>query len=224
MAWKYSINKGGMRFHLVYSGPLSGSGNRAKLEEAARIRDVFHLQLKLLWETHTALKRLRQTAIVLNEPEKYLGTGDDSPFKKDRELAYAPADYETDLCAAIVQRGLGFAPLIRDSLSLNCDLDILFLRQEDPGSLVLQGGDLDNRIKTLLDALRMPLNSAEGHKFPPGQPHTYCLLESDSLVSAINVSTDRLLFPQSDRPNEVHLVIGVVVKVLKVGRWNICLV
>ena len=55
-----------MRFHLVYSGPLSGSGNKSKPQEAARIRDYFHHQLKLLWETHAALKRLRQTAIVFD--------------------------------------------------------------------------------------------------------------------------------------------------------------
>lgn len=214
-----------MRFHLVYNGPLAASGNKSKPKEAAQIRDYFHPQLKLLWETHAALKRLRQTAIVLKDPGKYFGSGDDSPLKQDRDIDLFPArDYEENLCAAIIQRDKGFTPLVRDSLSLNCELDILFLRQEDPGSLVLQGGDVDNRIKTLLDALRMPLNSDEGHKYPPGQPHTYCLLESDSLVSGFKVSTDRLLFPQSDHPNEVHLVIEVQLRVLKVGTWNICLV
>ena len=207
-----SCPRGVMRFHLVYSGPLSGSGNKPKPDEVARIRDAFHPQLKLLWETHTALKRLRQTAIVLNKPEDYFGSADDSPFKKDQDLGYYPGEHETDLCAAIIQRDKGFIPLVRNSLSLNCDLDILFLRQEDPGSLVLQGGDLDNRIKTLLDALRMPVDSDDGHRFPPVQPHTYCLMESDTLVSGFNVSTDRLLFPQSDRPNEVHLVIEVLVR------------
>ena len=48
-----------------------------------------------------------------------------------------------------------FQPLVRESFALKCGLDILFLRQESPGK-VYQGGDLDNRIKTLLDALSVP--------------------------------------------------------------------
>src|SRR6266849_6098917 len=52
--------------------------------------------------------------------------------------------------------GKQFVPLVRQSLALACSLDILFLRREEPGSLILQGGDIDNRIKTLFDALKMP--------------------------------------------------------------------
>jgi hypothetical protein len=50
-----------MRFHLIYSGPLSGTGNKSKPEEVAKIRDEFHPQLELLWQTYSVLKRLRQT-------------------------------------------------------------------------------------------------------------------------------------------------------------------
>jgi hypothetical protein len=49
-----------------------------------------------------------------------------------------------------------YIPLIRKSLHLACALDIQFLRHEEPGLLVLQGGDLDGRLKTLFDAMRMP--------------------------------------------------------------------
>jgi hypothetical protein len=37
---------------------------------------------------------------------------------------------------------------------LICRLAITFLRREDPGAVV-HGGDIDNRLNTLLDALRM---------------------------------------------------------------------
>jgi hypothetical protein len=48
-----------------------------------------------------------------------------------------------------------FAPLVTKKLDLVAELDVLFLRPEPPGS-VGHGGDIDNRIKTLLDSLRIP--------------------------------------------------------------------
>jgi hypothetical protein len=33
---------------------------------------------------------------------------------------------------------------------------ITLLRPEAPGNIVTQGGDIDNRLKTLLDALKVP--------------------------------------------------------------------
>ncbi|HZO42622.1 MAG TPA: hypothetical protein VFE97_25630 [Methylomirabilota bacterium] len=49
-----------------------------------------------------------------------------------------------------------FVPLISQRAGLIVELDVLFLRPQLPGAVVSSGGDLDNRIKTLLDALRIP--------------------------------------------------------------------
>jgi hypothetical protein len=47
-------------------------------------------------------------------------------------------------------------------LSLACGLDILFLRRDMPGvPLIHSGGDIDNRLKTLFDALKIPESCAE---------------------------------------------------------------
>jgi hypothetical protein len=75
-----------------------------------------------------------------------------------------------------------------------CQLDILFLRREKPGSIV-HGGDLDNRLKTLFDALRMPFDDSELGKVGPTSPDEllYCLLEDDSLISRVSVETHQLL-------------------------------
>ena|SRR5438034_11108659 len=108
-------------------------------------------------------------------------------------------------------------------LGLNCSLKIMFLRQEDPGELVLQGGDLDGRIKTLFDALRV-FDADVEKKYPQTQNPTYCLLESDTLISSFDVSTGRLLMPQTDHPHEVHLVVEATIRVLRLGNWNVCLV
>ena len=42
------------------------------------------------------------------------------------------------------------------------------------------------------------------------------LMESDTLISRIDIDTDRLLSAQSEKPNEVHLVIEVSINVLTV--------
>jgi hypothetical protein len=211
-----------MRFRLVYNGPLPATGNSKKPDEVARIRDSFHPQLKFLWESHAALIRLKQNSIVSTALGRDLNLSD-SPFHAPRDLARFPMrEGEVDLCAAISENGRAYVPLVRKSLSLNCHLNILFLRQEDPGSLVLQGGDIDNRIKTLFDALRKPEPDIAARHPQQCDPH-YCLLESDTLISGFDVDTDRLLFPQTAEENECHLVIEVVVRVLSIGAWNMSL-
>ena len=121
-----------------------------------------------------------------------------------------------DLCEWVPKGRKLYQPLVRKSLDLNCALEILFLRQEDPGSLVLQGGDVDNRIKTLFDALRLPDADVE-QRYPQSKEKIDCLMESDTLISGFHVSTDRLLVPKTVKVNEVHLVIEVKIRVLGLG-------
>ncbi len=204
-----------MQFYLVYDGPLSGSGNKPKPEEVRLIRDRFHPQLKLLWDTHAALRRLKRTALVPEGTKDFLALVE-SPLYPEVEPTRLLEIGFVDLCAPLPRGGKTFISLVRKSLDLVCALDILFLRQDDPGELVLQGGDLDNRIKTLFDALRVPDVDVE-QKYPQEQDPTYCLLENDTLISSFNVSSGRLLVPKTDKKNEVHLVIEVTVRVLRVG-------
>lgn len=216
-----------MHFHLVYSGPLPASGNSPKPADVCVIRDAFHPQLKLLWETHTALKRLRWTARVPKQAGAYFTSGDSPFYESDDEpppfVAVRPGSPEmADLCEPISKGGKTYHPLVRRSLDLNCSVNIHFLRQEDPGSLVLQGGDLDGRIKTLFDALRVPDADVEA-KYPQAQDSTYCLLESDTLISGFEVASGRLLTPKTTHPHEVHLLIEVTIRVLRLGPWNVCL-
>jgi hypothetical protein len=48
-----------------------------------------------------------------------------------------------------------FAPLVTDKLHLICDLKVTMLRPGEPGG-VISVGDIDNRLKTLFDALSIP--------------------------------------------------------------------
>jgi hypothetical protein len=91
------------------------------------------------------------------------------------------------------------------------------LRPEAPGSVITQGSDIDNRLKTLFDSLRMPKNLNE---LPSGISPSdidnpfFCLLEDDNLITKVSVTTDRLLRIDSQQ-NDVLLVIHVVIKRLK---------
>lgn len=211
-----------MRFHLIYSGPLSASGNKSKAQEAAAIRGELSGQLRTLWNTHHSLQVLKLDGARHQSGGIATGYGGWSKLRP-REVALNDPDSKyTDLLPPIEVAGTEFLPLVRKSLDLNCELDILFLRQEDPGALITKGGDVDNRIKTLLDALRMP-SPEEQRRIPTPGNDLHCLMESDALVSRLNVDTDRLLFPQGECANEVHLVIGVTVNVLVAGPHNICL-
>ena len=88
-----------------------------------------------------------------------------------------------------------FAPLISNTA---CEIDVALLRQEAPGQLLGDGGDLDNRMKTLFDALRKPstreAQQAKIAPLPDDEP-IHCLLQDDGLVLKVSVETDRLLRP-----------------------------
>jgi len=118
-----------MHFHLTYEGPLRASGNNSnRPKDKWDLRMAFHPQLEMLWQLHPFLSSI----------------GGEADGRGGRHEG-KPIDVH----------GSKFRPLVRSSLKAICELQILFLRQGDPGALVSQSGDLDNRIKTLLDGLRI---------------------------------------------------------------------
>jgi len=111
-----------------------------------------------------------------------------------------------------------FAPLVTEDLELWCGLDVLFLRIGAPGR-VLKSGDIDNRIKTLLDALKRPNQVSDlGSKYIPPSPSEtpfFVLLDDDSLVAKLSVETDTMLEPLVGgipAETDARLVITVTVK------------
>ena len=116
-----------LRFHLIYHGPLPSAGNKAKPDDVLHIRTVLSAQLDYLWQTHSALSVLRDTAVV-QRPEaltvQRIGHG-----LNPRQLAEQfPSEYE-HLAGPISVGEKTYLPLVRPSLSLTCELSILFLRQ-----------------------------------------------------------------------------------------------
>lgn len=208
-----------VRFHLIYHGQLPSSGNKSKPADVMRIREELSPQLEYLWQSHHALSVLRETAVVQRPGNTTTRLGHNLT---PRQLADAyPSEYE-HLARPLSVGEKSYLPLVRESLSLACELSILFLRQDEAGKLITQGGDLDGRLKCLLDALRMP-SADEQRRAPPRAEHLWCLMQGDELISRLDVETDRLLFPSGTHQHEVHLVIEVSINVLRVGQHNVCL-
>jgi hypothetical protein len=75
-------------------------------------------------------------------------------------------------------------------------------------------GDLDNRLKVLFDALRMPdmeNELPEGAQPTDDQYPLFCLLQDDKLITAVRMESERLLDVPPGSP-EVKLAIRVTVK------------
>ena len=230
-----------MKFTLIYDDDLPASANSSKKQPTvAAIRNRFHDQIADLWDRHIILRELVRTA---RYPK--LITHQEEAIKRDEasELDFTKAEwarwntpdplepipplqpFQIDLCAPIKSgTAVAYRPIIRKSLGLACALDITFLRQEDPGSLVLQGGDIDGRMKTLFDALRMPSpQEEEAAGITPTNDPLDVLMESDTLISDLAIKTGRLLGARARKVHAVHLTIDVTVKVLRVASWNQCL-
>lgn len=109
--------------------------------------------------------------------------------------------------------GYQFVPLVTEKLFLRCKIDILFLRPDEP-HYVMQSGDLDAKLKTIFDALRLPHSLEEAGGIGPQEDETpfFCLLEDDKLISEVSINADRLLVLPTERetdPNDAFLMIHV---------------
>ena len=163
-----------MRFTLIYDGPLESAGNRPKPDEKWAIRKQLDPQLRRLWSVNPDLANLKASGPIREDGE-YIriephheaqvsvaaskSISSLTPVFVDAFRAPSPVRW-VDLCEPIQKGGRSFMPLVRGSLALTCGLRIQFLKQESRGR-VYQGGDLDGRIKLLLDALSVPQNDNE---------------------------------------------------------------
>jgi hypothetical protein len=210
-----------MKFELIYDGKLVSSGNKhGHVKEKWDVRKQIEPQLIELWKTHPAL-----TGIGLIAQRGHL-----SPSGSGADLVRAvntPSTIRVDAHEALANRlrdpllvgGKQFLPLVRKNLDLACRLEITFLRKGEPGALILPGGDLDNRMKTLFDALSIP--KEQDLLGNPDHEPFLCLLEDDSLIIGQHVETGRLLTTTDPSPSAVHLLIQVSVNVTRLGTSNI---
>lgn len=92
------------------------------------------------------------------------------------------------------------------------------LRPGPAGDLLSHGGDIDNRLKTLFDALSVPQANQVPKNFGLPDP-VYCVLEDDRLVTSIEVRAEQLL--EDVQPSEVDLTVSVRTRVSVATYGNI---
>lgn len=183
-----------LEFRLRYEGPLRatqndplpGSSQTTKHHQLKHdIRRVFHCQLRDQWRRDP----------TLHENQSSAGT---------------PKPYHINTLAEANQIApWKFVPLVTEELELICGIDLLILRKDHrKGRLFGRTGDIDNRVKTILDALRMP-NAHDGYHsliVQDGEDPFFCLLEDDKLVTNLSVESGDLL----NAPNDSDLAYAVV--------------
>jgi hypothetical protein len=190
-------NRGNMQFRLTYAGKLLAHRDDGRLRERSlhvhEIRREFHRQLKALWDKHPVLKQNKKWS--------------DEDSNGMMMVQYFQHD------------GFKWLPIVTEQNGLICALDILMLREGRPGKVPY---DLDNRVKTIFDALRkakgvfeLGASTSAGVQVPSVDEDTFfVLLEDDNLITQASVTTDTLLepVPNTTPDDAVRLIITVTVR------------
>lgn len=212
-----------MKFRLSYEGELFATQRDALGEQpvprAARkhaIRRRFHEQLKRYWDSNWILRNSK--AGLSNHKAEDLPFIIDGGGADEMPLAEAIARENQKL-------GYRWVPLVRPEARLVCQLNIQLLRKDGRGSVFSDAGDIDNRVKTLVDCLRVPRTATElvGNEVPrSGENPFFCLLSDDNLVTGISVEMDQLFdYPDDSLDTFVKLIIGVEIEPYSVGFDNL---
>jgi hypothetical protein len=193
-----------MQFALHYRGPLCSTNTSSMSYDATRQNkpNILENQHDLRKHFHSQLVNLWSTDPVLS-----------NEFK---DKLY---NFTTE------RKGGKFINLINRRLSLYGKLNILLLRPAPRGSII-QSGDLDNRFKTIFDALSMPtesqIESMRKDNIEKFNDTIYCVVEDDQLIQhSINLEDYQLLENVPD--NEVELIIKIDLKCAKTTLNNLSL-
>lgn len=207
-----------MKFTLIYDGELKANSPKQKKWD---IRKTLAPQLEQLWRVSGTLADLKASRYATTGLGYVFEMHHDNPYPRVPEdflKEGKPPSGWIDLLSEVTVGDRKFLPLIRNSLGLKCGLKIIFLRQEEPGKLY-QGGDIDNRLKTLFDSLSVP-KPEQLIDDPTAPDPLHCLLEDDGLISGVSVETHRLLERPNGSIHEVKLIIEVDVRIAKARNYN----
>jgi len=176
-----------MKFALHYRGPLKPDGNAGHKFD---LRRHFHAQLAGLW---TQLP-LRHMAIVR------LPMGHADRARYNNVSHYRP------------RGGFNFVPIATIEQTWTGSVEVVLFRPGVPGQLVTKG-DIDNRLKTLFDALAMPQEGGgipKGEAPREGEDPFNCVFEDDAQITSVTVETEQLLAPDTDAdPFHVELFLRI---------------
>lgn len=145
-----------LEFRLTYQGILLAerTDSTRLADHKMMLRKAFHPQLKRLWASPPLSKWKEFTGAF---PSGIIGPASGE----------WPGPFRVEAIAKRFERcGYKFVPLVTEDLAATCGIEVLFLRSGPPGE-VIKSGDLDNRLKTLIDGLRLPREFQELGDAPP---------------------------------------------------------
>lgn len=184
------LDEGDMEFRLTYAGPLYAY----RTGGSGKDRSLHIHSIRKVFHKQLAALWAKHPVLSLRGPS-------------DPDVTKIPS------C------GFTWLPIATKHNGLICRLEILMLRNSEPGRVL---ADIDNRLKSVFDALRMADSPEElgsktqtGQVMPdPDETPFYTLLQDDRLITHVAVTTDTLLEPVPNVPidNAARLLIGVVIR------------
>jgi hypothetical protein len=186
-----------VEFTLNYRGRLPSGQNNAHKKLKREMRKRFHHRLRAKWESTVALMDILSDKLPV--------------VSNSREADAREADY----CLWQIGK-LRFLPLVVNgyALKLKCDLEILIQSRIKPYGVLGDNGDLDNRAKTLIDALTLPQrNQLVDENATATDDPIYCLLQDDRLVSKITIAAEPLLDPPEPNEPKAYAVVQIRVSI-----------
>jgi hypothetical protein len=208
-----------VEFTLRYCGRVP---TRSK-KEAHRIRCEFEEQLADYWSRDKRLADVKQTNIKRAVQS--------SRFQFDvrrQELGERVGGKSADRYYFTEVEGVKFVPLVTKWRYLRAEISIRMHRWEGSlhhGGIIEHNGDLDNKCKALIDALRMP--TVKGGDCPKGITHArplfFCVLEDDRLITKLTIEMRNRLGPRptADKLADVDADIDVrIFPIFPLGTLN----
>lgn len=202
-----------MEFYLTYQGDLPPQKFKQRQDVESRMREIkakirsaFHPQIKNFWQAQVQKwGKGRGQMFTATYTEKSLSFWD---HYAEQNKMVSRGDHIHRYC-----------PLVSEQTYFGCSLEILFLRRDGPRGEdliggVTYGGDLDDRIKVLLDALRKPMQPQE----VPDEPQTseenpcFVLLQDDRYIDHLSVTAGKLLAPLARGGNETDVLVVIHVQ------------
>ena len=201
-----------MEFTLRFSGHIPHHSKA----EAHKVRCVFHDQLVDYWQRDSRLARINQRLIKPFLRSARFPRGDVRRADRGHKIRS-----ENQIYRYRQVHQIRFVPLATRWRYLRCELSMRIHRYEgdmDRGGILDNNGDLDNKCKTIVDALRVPSPEC----LDPSTRHSsrlfFCVLEDDRLVDRITMETRNILGPRPPKGNETEIDADIDVRIYPIHR------
>lgn len=184
---------------LTYRGSLP-SRNRPGKQRSEAKDEMRHQFSEQLWEAAKRHHRLLSDVDVSHNAVR----------RKSRLVpSLGPNALTAGPIPSVEHQGRWFSAIVTVERELVCHLDIVLLRRQRSAGQIVYGGDLDNSLKVILDALRVPQHDNETRPAPiqfrkgyvppksiKARPWSLCLLEDNSLITKLSIRADLLNEPR----------------------------